>query len=302
MTTATLNPLAHRTAHKMNGLGNEIVVLDLRDDGHGVSAAEARAIGRAPGLHFDQLMVLERPRQAGTAAYVRIFNIDGSEAGACGNGTRCVGWLLLGAGEGEAAGAATAIETQAGVLAIERPAPWHYAVDMGRPGLGWRDIPLSAAVADTARVPVPLDAATRARAGEAFPTWAAMASMGNPHAIFLVDDVAAHDLAGFGPALEHHPLFPERANISLVSVTSPEAIVQRVWERGVGLTLACGSGACAAVVSTARLGLTGRRVRVSLPGGDLTIHWREDDRVIMTGPVELERQVTLDPAIFAEAA
>ncbi len=288
-----MTPLASLPALKMNGLGNEIVVLDLRAADHVVTPAEARAIGRAPGLHFDQLMVLHPPRTPGTAAFVVIRNIDGSEAGACGNGTRCVAWRLT-----QDSGAShVAIETRAGILACERLGPVTFAVDMGRPRLGWRDIPIAASVADTTAVP--LDTAFL-KAG--FPTDFSAVSMGNPHAVFFVDDVEAHDLARTGPLLEAHPMFPERANISLAAAISPSALILKVWERGAGLTRACGSAACAAAVAAHRRGLAGRDVAVRLPGGVLDIGWRADDRVVMTGPVEFEREVILEPAIFEAAA
>jgi diaminopimelate epimerase len=286
------SPLAGLPALKMNGLGNEIVVLDLRAIDHVVTAAEARAIGRAPGLHFDQLMVLHPPRTPGTEAFVIIHNIDGSEAGACGNGTRCVAWHVT----QESDASRVAVETRAGILPCERLGPLTFAVDMGRPWLGWRDIPLSIAAEDTTRVP--LDTAFLKAA---LPADFTGVSMGNPHAVFFVDDVEAHELARTGPLLETHPVFPQKANISLAAVTSPSALTLKVWERGTGLTRACGSGACAAAVAAHRRGLTGRKVAVSLPGGVLDILWREDGSVVMTGPVAFEREVRLSPA-FLEAA
>ncbi len=288
-----LSPLAHRRVLKMNGLGNEIVVLDLRDSDHVVTADEARAIGRAPGLAFDQLMVLHAPRTPGTEAFVLIYNIDGSEAGACGNGTRCVAWAL----NTETGRTHFTVETRADLLVCERLEDWRYSVDMGPPRLGWREIPLAHEVADTVAIPIdttPLKAS--------LPSDFTAVSMGNPHAIFFVSDVEGHDLARVGPLLEHDPLFPERANISLAAVTAHDALTLKVWERGAGLTRACGSGACAAAVAAHRRGLTGRSVRVTLPGGDLMIDWRADNRVIMAGAVELEREIVLEPALFMGAA
>jgi diaminopimelate epimerase len=270
----------------MNGAGNAIVVLDLRGAGAEVSAAQARAIHAAPGLAFDQLMVLLDPRRAGTAAFVRIFNNDGSEAGACGNGTRCVAHLLMQDG----AARAIRLETVAGVLACRRLGEFVFEVDMGAPRLGWADIPLARAVADTGRVDL-----DPAGVGDPELRFAASVSMGNPHAILFVRDLSAHDLPAIGPRLEHHPMFPEKANVSLAEVVAPDHIRLRVWERGVGLTLACGSAACAALVAAARAGLTGRSARVTLPGGELTIGWRAaDDHVLMTGPVEVEREAFVD--------
>ncbi len=250
---------------------------------------EARAIHRAPGLDYDQMMVLADPRSAGALAYVLIYNNDGSLAGACGNGTRCVADRLA-----RETGAQTLdIETAAGRIVCERLGPWSYRVDMGAPRLAWREIPLAYAVADTRAVTIPLE-------GTPDLGPAGLVNMGNPHAVFFVDDVAAIDLAGLGRRFETHPIFPEKANISFAQITSRDHIVLRVWERGVGATLACGSAACAALVAAARRGLTGRKARIDLPGGQLEIVWREsDDHVLMAGPVEFEREVELDASIFA---
>ena len=287
------SPLADRRVTRMNGAGNKILVLDLRGAAVLPTARQARAIHRAAGLDFDQMMVLGDPRHAGTLAYVTIYNNDGSEAGACGNGTRCVADRLARETDADA----LTIETAAGLIACERLGPWTYRVDMGAPRLAWSEIPLAHAVADTRRVEIALPGG---------PDYgpASVANMGNPHAIFWVDDVAAIPIETVGPRFETHALFPEKANISFAQVKARDAIALRVWERGVGATLACGSAACATLVAAVRLGLTGRAARISLPGGDLTIEWREsDDHVLMTGRVEFEREITLDEAIFeAEAA
>jgi diaminopimelate epimerase len=288
-----MSPLANQSVLKMNGLGNEIVVLDLRHSGHVVTAAEARAIGKGKGLHYDQMMVLHDPKMPGTEAFVIIHNIDGTEAGACGNGTRCVAQVLA----TETGRDRFTVETRAGLLECARLDAWSYSVDMGPPRLGWWDIPISTPVVDTTRVALDTD-----WLNAAIPTDFTGVNMGNPHAVFFVNDVEAHDLARTGPLLETHPMFPEKANISLASVTSRMALTLKVWERGAGLTRACGSGACAAAVAAHRRGLTGRQVTVTLPGGDLLIDWRGDEHVIMTGPVELEFETTLDPALFSEAA
>jgi len=289
-----MSPLADRLVTKMNGLGNEILVLDLRGSGLSVSAAEARAIARTKQLAFDQLMALHDPRTVGTEAFVRIFNADGTEAGACGNGTRCVAWALL---RGDARREIT-IETVAGPLACRRLGEWRYSVEMGAPRLDWRDIPLARAAEDTSAIDL-----SYGPPGAPILQNPAVVNMGNPHAIFFVDDIGAYDLATLGPVLEHDPIFPERANISLARIVARDHVELKVWERGAGLTLACGSGACAALVAAARRGLTGRRATVSLPGGDLDILWRESDGVVvMEGPVALEFETRLDPALFADAA
>ena len=286
-----MNPLANQPFAKMNGLGNEILVVDRRNASSVIGPTDVRAIAGTAGLKFDQMMVLEAPRSAQTLAYVRIYNSDGSEAGACGNGMRCVAYVLMRGGDARRA----VVETGAGALECLRKGELSFSVDMGAPRLKWDEIPLAEPFFDTRGIELqigPIDAPV-------LHTPSAV-NMGNPHAIFWVKDVAAHDLARFGPLLENHPIFPERANISLAQVTARDHIILRVWERGASLTRACGSAACAAVVAAVRKDLTERHVRVALPGGDLFIHWREkDDHVIMTGPVEMEFEGRFDPAIFA---
>ncbi len=285
-----MSPLANLPFFKMNGLGNEIVVLDLRGTTIEVSDAEARAIGRGEGLLFDQLMVMHGARRAGTESFVKIYNIDGSEAGACGNGTRCVAWALMRDTERKR----LAIETVAGVLDCRRTGEWSFSVDMGEPRLKWDEIPLRDPFYDTRNIELqigPID--------DPILHTPSAVSMGNPHAIFWVDDVEAYDLSKIGPLLEAHPIFPEKANISLAHVAARDHIILKVWERGVGLTEACGTAACAAVVAGARKNLTDRKARVTLPGGDLMIDWRKiDDHVIMTGPVELEFEGRFAPELF----
>jgi diaminopimelate epimerase len=282
------NPLIGREIHKMNGAGNAILVLDLRGAGFLPRPADARAISRTPGLAYDQLMVLGDPSESGEAAFMTIFNQDGSLSASCGNGTRCVAHYLC-----EQTGATLLrLATAAGPLPVSREGPLDYMVDMGPPRLRWEEIPLARET----------DAAAVAVGGQFGLPPASCVSMGNPHAIFFVEDIDAHDLALIGPKLEHDPMFPRRANISLAQKLTSDHIRLKVWERGTGLTLACGTAACATGVSAARAGLTGRRVRISLPGGDLLIHWRErDGHVEMTGPVEVEFSRVLDAATFAGA-
>jgi diaminopimelate epimerase len=272
---------------KMNGLGNEIVVADLRGSGKVLSAAEASAIARRPRCHFDQLMALHDPRTAGTEAFVRIYNTDGSLSSACGNGTRCMA-LLAARDTGRSR---LRYETEAGLLDVNVAGDDLITVDMGVPRFDWQDIPLAEPFADTRAIELqigPIDAPVLHSPS--------VVNVGNPHAIFWVDDVDAYDLGRFGPLLENHPIFPERANISLAHVTSEDALTLRTWERGTGLTKACGTAACAAAVSAARKRLTGRRVQVTLPGGQLSIEWTARNRILMTGPAELEYEVELDPA------
>jgi diaminopimelate epimerase len=225
---------------------------------------------------------------------MRIHNRDGGEVDACGNATRCVGWLLM----DETGRKTAAIETNAGLLrAFDTGDPEQVTVDMGKPRFAWNEIPLAEEFDDTRAIELqigPIDAPVLHSP--------AVVNMGNPHAIFWVDDVNAHDLGKFGPLLESHPIFPERANISLAHIVSREHIVIRTWERGAGLTKACGTAACATAVAAARLRRTERKVTVTVPGGDLGIEWREnDDHVLMTGPVEFEFEGRFDPALFAAA-
>jgi diaminopimelate epimerase len=265
---------------KMSGLGNEILVVDLRDGKrHEFSPSAIAAIAKEPLSRFDQMMVLHEARSLGTQAYVRIYNADGSEAEACGNGMRCIGWL-----EAERTGRhALEFETKVGRLAIEVADRDRVSVDMGVPKFGWRDIPLAEAFADTRAIELqvgPID--------KPILHSPSVANVGNPHAVFWVDNVAGYDLGRLGPMLENHPLFPERANISLACVTGQGAITLRTWERGAGLTRACGSAACAATVCAVRKGLTSRRVGVTLPGGRIDIEWGADGRIRMTGPIAFE--------------
>lgn len=276
---------------KMNGIGNAILVIDVRGTGTAMSGPTARALGTRPGLRFDQLMAVGAPRSAGTDAYVEIFNIDGTRAEACGNGTRCVAWYLL----QKSPRTDLTIETSAGLLPCRRLAETAFSVDMGQPQLHWQDIPLRDAVADLGDVPLvspPAPAMARCAA----------VGMGNPHAIFFVPNAAAVDLATVGPLIETDAIFPARANVSFAEVVSPAEIKLRVWERGAGATLACGSAACATLVAAVRAGLAEREAQVRLPGGDLTVAWRPSDgHVIMTGPVALEQAGVLSLGAFEAA-
>lgn len=256
---------------KMHGLGNDFVVIDARRDPYAPSEAEVRAIAdRRTGVGCDQFIVLEPAVTPGTGGFMRIRNADGSEVSACGNAARCVGWLLM----EEAGSDRAAFETNAGLLEATRGPAGTVTVDMGPARFAWNEIPL-AGPADTLRLDVE-------HAGFAGPV---AVSMGNPHAVFFVDDAEAVPLAEVGPVLEHHAAFPQRTNVEFATVLSPTRIRMRVWERGVGITRACGTGACATAVAAARRGLTGRKADVELDGGTLTIEWLEDGRVLMTGPV-----------------
>ncbi len=290
-----MSALANHAFVKMNGIGNEIVVVDMRKGAASIGAADARAAASPAGAPCDQLMVLYPPRTADTDSFVRIFNNDGSEAGACGNGMRCIAWLVF----KETAKDTLAFETKAGIVNCWKTAdPDRFTVDMGKPRFAWNEIPLAEDFRDTRAIELQIGPIDKPILHSP-----AAVNMGNPHAIFWVDDVNAYDLSKIGPLLENHPIFPERANITVAAIKSREHIVIRTWERGAGLTKACGSAACAAAVAAARLRRTGRRVRVSLPGGDLAIEWREsDDHVLMTGPVAFEFEGRFDPALFAAKA
>jgi len=283
------HPLENRPILRMNGAGNEILVLDLRGFDHVLAPQEARAIAAAPGLRFDQLMALHDPRAKGDDAFMRIYNADGSLSGACGNGTRCVAYALARDGKER-----LLLETDAGRIETRREAETLFTVDMGQPRLDWIEIPLSHE-ADTRSVALEPSVAGA-------PAQFSAVSMGNPHAVFFVPDAAAISLETLGPKLEHHPLFPRRANISFAQIVSRDDVLMRVWERGTGATKACGSAACATLVAAARAGSTDRLARVRLPGGDLHIEWRDDDHVLMTGPVEFEFETRLPASIFEDAA
>ena len=255
---------------KMHGAGNDFVVFDERI--HKLGLTEAQVVwlaDRRLGIGCDQLITLHPPLDGGDVR-MRIRNPDGSEAGACGNATRCVVDLVARATGHDR----LVVETISGLLPAEALPDGQVVVDMGPPRLGWEDIPL-ARPADTLHLPLAAGALADPAAS----------SMGNPHATFFVPDLAAIPLAALGPALEHDAIFPQRANIGVAQVLAPDRMRLRVWERGAGLTLACGSGACAALVNAARRGLIGRQATVLLDGGTLHIEWRADGHVLMTGPV-----------------
>jgi diaminopimelate epimerase len=276
---------------RMNGLGNAIIVADMRGRVDRVSPAAAVALNADPATRFDQIMAIHDPRTASTDYYIQILNSDGSSAQACGNGTRCVVQALA----AETGRRRFVFETVAGILDAEQYAGGLISVDMGVPRFGWRDIPLSEEFRDTRAIELqvgPIDAPVLHSPSAV--------SMGNPHAVFWVEsDVWSYDLERFGPLLENHPIFPERANISIAQVTGRDAITLRTWERGAGLTRACGSAACAAAVCGARTNRTERRVTITVPGGPLEIEWRDNDHVVMTGPSEWEFSGLFDPATGA---
>ncbi|MGE0717267.1 MAG: diaminopimelate epimerase [Alphaproteobacteria bacterium] len=269
---------------KMHGLGNDFVVIDARSGAPAIGDALARVIAdRHTGVGCDQLIVIEPAKSSVADAFMRIRNPDGGEAQACGNATRCVARLLM----DERNADHVVIETVAGLLDAEAVEGGRIAVDMGPARLDWREIPLAQAC-DTLHVPVAVGPLSDPVA----------TSMGNPHATFFVPDVAAVAVADLGPVLERHPMFPERANIGFAEVQSRRRIRLRMWERAAGITLACGSGACAALVAAARRGLTERRAEVVLDGGTLEIEWLKDGHVLMTGPIATAFSGTIDPSLL----
>ena len=263
---------------KMHGLGNDFVVIDSRGRGAVTTPALARALGdRNRGVGFDQLAEI---RDAEDADFTLDFwNADGSRAGACGNATRCVADLVM----GQNGASAVSLRTARGGLSALRRADGLVSVNMGQPQLEWADIPLSHAVDP---LHLPLD-------GEPVAV-----CMGNPHCVFFVPDAEAVDVAGLGARFEKDPLFPQKTNVEFVSVTGPDHLRMRVWERGAGITLACGSGACATAVAAHLRGLTGKRVLLDVDGGQLEIDWRADG-VWMTGATAHVFDGWLTPAFLA---
>jgi diaminopimelate epimerase len=270
---------------KMHGCGNDFVVFDERAGALGLTPARAAAIAaRRTGVGCDQFIVIEPPPPGSTAdAFMRIRNPDGQEAGACGNATRCVVRLL----HEQTGRRHQVIETTAGLLPSDVLDDGRVQVDMGPPLLGWQDVPLAGPM-DTAHVDLALGPV-----GDP-----AACSMGNPHATFFVADLAALDIEALGPRLEHAAVFPERANIGFAQVLAPDRLRVRIWERTAGLTLACGSGACATLINAARRGLTGRHATVVVDGGELDITWRADGHVLMTGPTTLVYRGIIDLAAY----
>lgn len=269
---------------KMNGLGNDFVVLDARSRPLLIDEARARAIAdRKTGIGCDQLILIEPSKIADVR--MRIWNNEGFEVESCGNASRCIADLLF----KEKTTSEATIDTRGGFLSCTRTGSGMVTVDMGTPRFGWKDIPLSEPFADTRHIELQVGPTDRPLIHSP-----SVVNVGNPHCIFWVKDIDVVDLAKVGPMLEHHPLFPERANITLARVDARDRMILKVWERGAGLTRACGTAACAATAAAARLELTGRKVTATLPGGHLLIDWRQsDEHILMTGPVAYEFDGTL---------
>ncbi len=280
-----------RSFIKMHGLGNDFVVVDARERPLTLDRAAARRIAdRRMGVGCDQFILVE-PSEAADV-FMRIRNSDGGEVEACGNGARCVAALMM----DELGRDRMTIETLAGVLVGERGPAGTVSVAMGVPGLEWSEVPLAEAM-DTLHVDLQIGPASQPVLADPVAL-----SMGNPHAVFFVENVEDVDIATVGPMLEHHPLFPERANISIAQVRDRRDIRLKVWERGAGLTWACGSGACATGVAAIRRGLAEREMEIEVDGGRLAIHWRESDgQVVMTGPVAISFTGVLDARLLGQA-
>lgn len=274
---------------KMHGLGNDFVVIDGRSDDPRLTASQVAAIAdRHLGVGCDQLIVLETPPNGRADVFMRIYNQDGSESDACGNVTRCIASLLMAERNAKESGTKRVnIETGAGVLAATAVEGGLISVDMGPVNTDWRSIPLAEDV-DTLELPIDLDGLSRPVA----------VNVGNPHMVFFVDDAERAPIDAYGAALEHHPLFPERANVQMASITADGAIRLKTWERGVGRTKASGSSACAVLAAAHLRGLTGRTADVFMDGGVLAIEWRDDNHVIQTGPVATSFHGRIDPSLL----
>lgn len=277
---------------KMHGLGNDFVIVDLRGGKARLNEQLIRSLGdRQRGIGFDQFITIEDDPNPMVAAFMGIWNPDGSRAEACGNATRCVASLLLAERDDDE----IRIRTEFDLLACARSPNGMIRVDMGAPKLEWEEIPLKDA-SDTVRIDVklgPIDDPVLWGPGAV--------NLGNPHAVFFVDDVENYPVDKVGPMVENHPMFPERTNVEFVEVLGPNRIRMRVWERGAGITQACGSGACASVVAGVRRKLIERRCVVILDGGPLAIEWNEGGRVLMTGPVAKSFEGLIRPEFFETA-
>ncbi len=277
---------SHLHFRKMNGLGNDFVVFDARTSPIAMDEAKARAIAdRTTGIGCDQLIVLEPSTRADVT--MRIWNSEGGEVESCGNATRCIADILF----DEKKATRATIDTKGGYLVAEKGGERLVAVDMGAPRFGWQDIPLSEKFADTRYIELSVGPLEKPLIHSP-----SVVNVGNPHCIFWVKDLNVVDLAKVGPMLEHHPLFPKRANITLARVDAKDHAVISVWERGAGLTKACGTAACAVMAAGFRLKKFNNKATITLPGGDLFMEIRESDgHVIMTGPVEYEFEGELPP-------
>ncbi|MGY6628677.1 MAG: diaminopimelate epimerase [Oceanicaulis sp.] len=272
----------------MNGAGNAFILIDARDSAAPLAPEAGAIMALAQSHPFDQLLALEA--DAGADARLRVWNCDGGEVDACGNGARAAAWLMFQDGRGDA----LTMSSSGGRLSARRLGDGGAEVDLGPARLDWRDIPLARAM-DTVRMDYGIDLPGGGRL-----EGPGAVSMGNPHVVFFADDPDALPLDVIGPGVEHDELFPERVNAGFARVMSPDLIRLRVWERGAGLTKACGTGAAAALVAACRQGRIGREAVIRADGGDLPVRWTEDGHLHLAGPVELERAIVL-PQGFAGA-
>jgi diaminopimelate epimerase len=273
---------------KMHGLGNDFVIFDGRAQPFGIPKSTMIALAdRKRGIGYDQLAIMLTPRSPSADVYLDMYNADGSELRACGNVMRCVGHLLF----EELGRTQVVIETVAGLLPVHADGKGMIAVDFGPPRFGSKNIPLAKEMPDTLHVPLSLGSLKDP----------ACVNMGNPHAVFFVSDAENIPLKEWGPKLETDPLFPDRCNIEVAQIMAPDHIRMRVWERGAGITLACGSGACATLVAAARRKLSKRRATITMDGGDAVVEWRDDDHVILIGPAALVYRGELEGSFMAAA-
>ena len=273
---------------KMNGLGNDFVVLDARQTPIEITEAQARAIAdRKTGIGCDQLIVMENSSHANVR--MRIWNAEGGEVQSCGNASRCIADLIFDELKADTA----TIETKGGLLIATKAGEHLVTIDQGQPKFGWKDIPLSEDFPDTRHIELqigPIDAPLLHSPS--------VVNVGNPHCIFWVKDLNVVDLSRAGPMLENHPLFPERANISLAQVVARDHVLLKVWERGAGLTMACGTAACATMAAGHRIKIIDAKCKITLPGGDLFMSVNNEDHVIMTGPAAYDFEGTLPEGLL----
>ncbi|MBL8790791.1 MAG: diaminopimelate epimerase [Rhizobiales bacterium] len=291
MSSVLSNPVAASAIpfRKMNGLGNDFVVLDARVKPLAISDDQARAIAsRSSGVGCDQLIVMEPSPTADVR--MRIWNAEGGEVESCGNASRCIADIVM---RERKSGTAT-IDTKGGFLSARQAGPMMVTIDQGKPRFGWKEIPLSEAFADTRRIELQVGPIDKPLLHSP-----SVVNVGNPHCIFWVDDLDVVDFAKVGPMIEHHPLFPERTNVELAKVVARDHVILKVWERGAGLTRACGTAACATMAAGHRLRLIDSKCRISLPGGDLMMALNEENgHVLMTGPVAYEYEGVLPPGLL----
>ena len=273
---------------KMNGLGNDFVVLDARQTPIEITEAQARAIAdRKTGIGCDQLIVMENSSHANVR--MRIWNAEGGEVPSCGNASRCIADLIFDELKADTA----TIETKGGLLIATKAGEHLVTIDQGQPKFGWKDIPLSEDFPDTRHIELqigPIDAPLLHSPS--------VVNVGNPHCIFWVKDLNVVDLSRAGPMLENHPLFPERANISLAQVVARDHVLLKVWERGAGLTMACGTAACATMAAGHRIKIIDAKCKITLPGGDLFMSMSDEGHVIMTGPAAYDFEGTLPEGLL----